>query len=108
MVVVYKDGHSEVPGLKLHVKDDDTDDLSIGGEKGKRSGSAAAPSSEGNPNGRLKAAALSQLGNTYAKIKANPGAAEDFRKQYPGMFDANGNLLPRQVLIDRVNQRYGG
>jgi hypothetical protein len=30
------------------------------------------------------------------------------RSQYPGMFDANGNLLPKDTLIQRVNQRYGG
>jgi hypothetical protein len=72
---------------------------------------AAATKPTGQPSAdqtRLKAEALANLGNVYTQIAANPAAAEQYKRQYPGMFDANGNLLSKDVLIQRVNQRYGG
>lgn len=89
-------------------------DGTIAGERGTRSGAAPAakPAAQNKPTGQqspdqgnAKAAALAALGNAYAKASQNP---EQYRKQYPGMFDAQGNLLPRATLIQRVNQRYGG
>jgi hypothetical protein len=49
-------------------------------------------------------AALARLGNVYAQASQNP---EQFKSVYPGMFDANGNLLPKDALIARVNQQFG-
>jgi hypothetical protein len=67
------------------------------------------PTGQSSPDqARVKADALANLGNVYAQISANPAAAAQYKRQYPGMFDANGNLLPKDVLIQRVNQRYGG
>jgi hypothetical protein len=92
----------------------------IDGEAASRNGaggvsSTATPAASTKPTGqsspdqaRVKADALANLGNIYAQISANPAAAAQYKRQYPGMFDANGNLLPKDALIQRVNQRYGG
>jgi hypothetical protein len=53
----------------------------------------------------MQASALAALGTAYARASQNPQAT---RSQYPGMFDAQGNLLPKDVLIQRIKQRYGG
>jgi hypothetical protein len=98
-------------------KKGDDEDLTgggtIGAERANRGGgSAAKPAAKSNPTGqqspdqaRQQGAALAALGNAYAEASQNP---QQFRSKYPGMFDANGNLLPRDVLIQRVKQRYGG
>jgi hypothetical protein len=70
---------------------------------GKAPAKAASPGSEG-----IKAETLAQLGNVYMEISGNPERAAEYRQRYPAMFDANGKLLPKDVLIERVNQRYGG
>jgi hypothetical protein len=93
-------------------------DGSISGERASRGGtgkapakSAAAPSAKPSSSGDIpgaRGAALAKLGNVYAQVSANPAAKTQYMQQYPGMFDENGNLLPRDVLIQRVNQRFGG
>lgn len=88
---------------------------SISGERASRGGGgakpapkpSAAPAKSGDIPGQ-RGAALAQLGNIYAQISANPAAKAQYQQQYPGMFDANGNLLPKDVLIQQVNQRLGG
>jgi hypothetical protein len=70
---------------------------------GAKPAAAAAKPSDTAGNARQKAQAIASLGNAYAAASANP---EEYRQQYPGMFDADGKLLPRKVLIDRINQRY--
>lgn len=101
-------------------KNDSEGDVgTIDGEAAGRKGiggssSSSKPAASTKPTGqspdqtRIKADALANLGNVYAQIAANPAAATQYKRQYPGMFDANGNLLPKDVLIERVNQRYGG
>jgi hypothetical protein len=73
------------------------------GAGGAKPAAAAAKPSDTAGNARQKAQAIASLGNAYAAASANP---EEYRQQYPGMFDAGGKLLPRKVLIDRINQRY--
>jgi hypothetical protein len=92
---------------------------SITGEVASRGIGGAAPAAKSpvakEPKGqqspdqkRIRDQALANLGNVYAQLAANPGAAAQYKRQYPGMFDDSGNLLPKNVLIERVNQRYGG
>jgi hypothetical protein len=64
-------------------------------------GSSAAPAQPAN----TKAAALAQAGNVYAAASQNPAA---YRSKYPGMFDAQGNLLPRDEVVARIEQAYAG
>jgi hypothetical protein len=60
----------------------------------------AAPSVSGG-----KAAALAKAGNLYAQAAANPKA---MRSQYPGLFDAQGNLLPKDQVIATVSAQFPG
>lgn len=62
-----------------------------------------AQASSGSAN--IKGQALARLPGLYMQIRQDPAK---YRQQYPGMFDANGNLLPIDQLKDRINQRYGG
>lgn len=50
-------------------------------------------------------AALAQAGNVYAKASQDPAT---YRKQYPGMFDAQGNLLPQDQVVAQIKQHFGG
>jgi hypothetical protein len=71
-------------------------------------GGDVAPSGGGGGGGgndSLRRQALARLPGLYSQAQANP---EAFRSQYPGMFDANGNLLPMSALTEQINQRYGG
>lgn len=81
----------------------------IAGERGSRGGTVAAPdpaASSSTPAAQgNQAAALAQLGNVYAAASQNPAA---YRAKYPGMFDAQGNILPKDVVIQRLTQSYGG
>jgi hypothetical protein len=88
-------------------------DGTIAGERGNRgAGTTPAPKAQARPSGqqspdqkRMRDQAMNSLAVAYAKASQNPQA---MRSQYPGMFDANGNLLPKDTLIQRVKQRYGG
>lgn len=111
-VVVYKDGRTEErPGIKLQLKgsaDDDTGSISAAIDK--RNGKAPAPAAASavakpanSETAHIKGQALAQLPGLYAQIEQNP---QKYRTQYPGMFDANGNLLPISVLKQRIDQRY--
>lgn len=94
-----------------HKPEDDGDDGggTIGGARAARSGTAPAPKKQASPGtANVKAQALAQLGNLVAEIAANPGKKAEYQRRYPAMFDAQGNLLPKDELIARVNQRYGG
>jgi hypothetical protein len=66
---------------------------------------ATAPTPPANVPNPGKAAALAAAGNAYAAASQNPDA---YRQRYPGMFDGQGNLLPKDQIISRINQTYGG
>jgi hypothetical protein len=96
-------------------KNEDDGDGSISGQRAARNGKPApaaaepAPSKAPSPgSSNIKAQALANLGNVYMEISGHPEKAQQYRLQYPGMFDANGKLLPKDSLIERINQRYGG
>lgn len=101
-------GQTEVPGTFQTKKSgsDDDEEGSISGEQSSRGAPApaAAKPAAAPAKNNAKADALARLGNIYAAASQDP---EKYRSQYPGMFDANGKLLPKEQLIARVNQRYG-
>lgn len=55
-----------------------------------------------------KAQALARLGGIYAEAASNPQKAAQYRRTYPGMFNADGTLKPRQDVISMFNAQFGG
>jgi hypothetical protein len=64
----------------------------------------AQPKMPSQDQSRQRAAALAALGTAYAEASQNPSSV---RTKYPALFDASGNLRPKDELIGQVNARYG-
>jgi hypothetical protein len=115
-IIIYKkDGSAYVRGQSGDfVPKGSSDDTSFSGLLGNGEAAPAPKAAPGpvdapaapkaNPNGNVKAQALARLPGLYAQAQQNP---EQFRKQYPGMFDASGNLRPIEELKTQIENRYG-
>lgn len=109
IVIWKKDGTAFTRGADgsfVPRKSADDDSLDIPGMTGATASSSAAPAPAKAPaNDQIKGQALARLPGLYAQAQQNPQA---FKQQYPGFFDANGNLRPIDELRQQVVDRYGG
>lgn len=85
------------------------DSLDLGGTGG-GTGSQPAPAPKATAKAptadqeNVRRKALADLGNLYGKVRTDP---DKYKSQYPGMFDAQGNLRPIDELKNQINSRYG-
>lgn len=112
LVKIYKSGKVEVDrGVKINLPSSEDEDESISSIRDRRKGGAQPqekPAAENNGNAAQRAQVLARLGNAYAHAASSPQAKEEARRKYPGMFNPDGSLKPREELIRIVNQQFPG